>query len=291
MDQKIITINLQSEQTRLIVYLSSRMKLIKLYKLLNILSIDVVLGSVCSALMFAKMLQVTLLPYGVAALALSVWIIYTVDHLIDAKDVSGSASTTRHRFHQQYFKIILLVVLLAIIVVVVLLFFIRVQVLYGGLLLMGAVVLYLLLHRYLQVPKEILISILYTCGVLLPSFMVTRLSFQALSYANIILFMLSALTNLLVFSWYDYEKDLQDGFRSIAVSLGKSKTQLIIWLIVFVAAGLCGWANDEAAAFLVFLIILVQTILLSFPSTFVRNDRYRLLGDAAFMLPLLYLFW
>ncbi|NBP70081.1 MAG: hypothetical protein EBU52_15195, partial [Cytophagia bacterium] len=286
-----ITINLQSEQTRLIVYLSSRMKLIKIYRLLNILSIDVMLGSVCSALMFAKMLQVTLLPYGVVALALSVWIIYTVDHLIDAKDVSGSASTIRHRFHQQHFKIMLMVVLLAIAAVVVLLFFIRVQVLYGGLLLMGAVVLYLLLHRYLKIPKEILISILYTCGVLLPSFMVTRLSFQVLPHANIILFMLSALTNLLVFSWYDYEKDSQDGFKSIAVSIGKSKTQRMIWLIFFVSAGLCWWAKDGAAAFLVFLIMVVQVILLSFPNTFVRAERYRILGDAAFMLPLLYLFW
>jgi 4-hydroxybenzoate polyprenyltransferase len=151
--------------------------------------------------------------------------------------VSGSASTTRHRFHQQHFKVMLLAVLLAIAAVVVLLFFIRVQVLYGGLLLMGAVVLYLLLHRYLKIPKEILISILYTCGVLLPSFMVTRLPFQALPHANIILFTLSAFTNLLVFSWYDYEKDMQDGFKSIAVSIGKSKTQLIIWLIAVVGAG------------------------------------------------------
>jgi 4-hydroxybenzoate polyprenyltransferase len=249
------------------------------------------LGSVCSALMFAKMLQVTLLPYGVAALALSVWIIYTVDHLIDAKDVSGSASTTRHRFHQQYFKVMMLMVLLAIGVVFVLLFFIRVQVFYGGLLLMIAVAIYLLLHRYLKIPKEILISILYTCGVLMPSLMVTRLPFQVLPHANIILFTLSAFTNLLVFSWYDYEKDMQDGFKSIAVSGGKKKTQLIIWLTAFIGAGLCWWAKDSTAAFLVFLIIVVQVILLSFPSSFVKNERYRLLGDAAFMLPLLYLFW
>lgn len=290
MDQKIITINSQSEQTRLIVYISSQMRLVKFYRLLNTLSIDVMLGSVCGALMFAKMLKVTLLPYGIAALALSVWIIYTIDHLLDAKVVTGSASTTRHRFHQHYFIILLFAMLLAIAIVIVLLFFIRVQVLYGGLLLIAAVTLYLLLHRYLKIPKEILISVLYTCGVLLPSFMVTSLSLQALPHPIILMFMLSALANLLVFSWYDYEKDTQDGFKSIAITWGKSRTHLMVWLIGFISIGLCWWAKDSTAALLNFSMIAVQVILISFPSFFAKQERYRLVGDAAFMLPLLYLF-
>jgi 4-hydroxybenzoate polyprenyltransferase len=266
------------------------MKLAKFYRLLNTLSIDVMLGSVCGALMFAKMLQVTLLPYGIAALALSVWIIYTTDHLIDAKDVTGSASTTRHRFHQQHFKILLMMLLAAIGAVVVLLFFIRVQVLHGGLLLMGAVSLYLLLHRYLKIPKEILISMLYTCGVLLPSFMVTTLSWQALPLASIIMFMLSALANLLVFSWYDYEKDKQDGFKSMAITLGKGSTQMIVWLIGLTSIFLCWLAKDSTAALLIFAMIALQVVLISAPLFFVKQERYRLVGDAAFMLPLLYLF-
>lgn len=247
------------------------------------------LGSVCGALMFANMLQVTLLPYGIAALALSVWIIYTTDHLIDAREVKGSAATIRHRFHQQHFNSLIFAVLLAIVIVIVLLFFIRVQVLYGGVLLIGAVALYLLLHRYLKIPKEILISILYTCGVLLPSFMVTSLSLQALPFASIMMFMLSALANLLVFSWYDYEKDQLDGFKSIAITLGKNNTKIIVWLTGFIALGLCWIENDKTAALLIFAMIAVQVILISFPFFFVRYERYRLFGDAAFMLPLLYL--
>ncbi len=265
------------------------MKLVKFYRLLNTLSIDVMLGSVCGALMFANMLQVTLLPYGIAALALSVWIIYTTDHLLDAKGVVGSAATTRHRFHQQHFNTLLFTVLLAIVIVIVLLFFVRIQVLYGGLLLISAVALYLLLHRYLKIPKEMLISILYTCGVLLPSFMVTRLSLQTLPLASISMFMLSALANLLVFSWYDYEKDQQDGFKSMAITLGKNKTKRIVWLIGLVAVGLCWVEKDKTAALLIFSMIAVQVILISFPAFFVKHEAYRLLGDAAFMLPLLYL--
>jgi 4-hydroxybenzoate polyprenyltransferase len=247
------------------------------------------LGSVCGALMFAKMLQVTLLPYGVAALALSVWIIYTIDHLLDARNVQGSASTTRHRFHQHHFKTLLATLLVAIAVVIVLLFFIRVQVLHGGLMLIGAVAIYLLLHRYLKIPKEMLISILYTCGVLLPSFMVTSLSFQEMPYTIVLMFMLSALTNLLVFSWYDYEKDKRDGFRSIAITIGKSRTQIMVWLIGLIALVLVMLATDGIAATIIFSVILIQLVLISFPLFFARQESYRLIGDAAFMLPLLYL--
>lgn len=247
------------------------------------------LGSICGALMFAKMLKVSLLPYGIAALALSVWIIYTIDHLIDAKEIKGYAATTRHRFHQQHFNILLLALVLAIAIVSVLLFFIRVQVLYGGLLLIGAVLLYLLLHRYLKIPKEILISILYTCGVLLPSLMVTSLSLQALPLTSIVMFMLSAFANLLVFSWYDYEKDKQDGFKSIAITLGKNNTQVIVCLIGLVSIVL-GWlAKDNTAALLIFSMIAVQVMLIFFPFFFEKQERYRLVGDGAFMLPLFYL--
>lgn len=248
------------------------------------------LGSVCGALMFAKMLQVRLLPYGMVALALSVWIIYTVDHLIDAKDVRGSASGTRHRFHQEHFKLLLFFIFAAITTVIVLLFFIRIRVLYGGLLLISAVLLYLLLHRNFKIPKEILISILYTCGVLLPSFMVTSLTYRELPLVSIFLFMLSALANLLVFSWFDYENDKRDGFSSLAISIGKNKTKALIWLIGIIGIGLCPLSLDTTAALLIYSIIVVQILLIGFPSFFARYERYRILGDAAFMLPLLYLF-
>ena len=73
------------------------MVLSKAYRLINILSIDVVAGAVCSALFFARLLQVSLLPYGIISLALTVWIIYTADHLLDAKRVEGVATTRRCR--------------------------------------------------------------------------------------------------------------------------------------------------------------------------------------------------
>src|SRR6478736_436347 len=82
------------------------------YRVINALSLDVAGGAVICALFFAQLLKVNLFPQGLAALGLAVWIVYTGDHLLDAKRLREQASTFRHGFHQQHFK--LLAVLLAI---------------------------------------------------------------------------------------------------------------------------------------------------------------------------------
>ena len=76
--------------------------LVRLYRILNTLSLDVSIGAVISAMFFAEVLQVKILPYGLATLALTVWIIYTIDHLRDARAIGTKASTARHLFHQHY---------------------------------------------------------------------------------------------------------------------------------------------------------------------------------------------
>jgi hypothetical protein len=62
-----------------------------LFHKVNVLSIDVALGSVCAALFFGKYVAVGISPVTLAVLALTVWIIYTVDHLMDAKRITGPA--------------------------------------------------------------------------------------------------------------------------------------------------------------------------------------------------------
>jgi hypothetical protein len=108
-------------------------QLMRLYRLVNLLSIDVAGGAVCSALFFAYLLNVRILPYGVIALGLSVWIIYTVDHLLDAKKIKAPAATARHRFHQDNFKVLCAAVLLATILNGIIILFIRHQVFVAGL--------------------------------------------------------------------------------------------------------------------------------------------------------------
>ncbi len=259
-----------------------------LYRRLNILSIDVALGAMCGALFFAKLLQVQVLVYGIICLGLTVWIIYTVDHLLDAKRIGREASTERHRFHQQHFKSLVNGVLGAVLINAVLMFFMREQVLLGGAFLSVGVGLYLLINRYLKILKELLISILYTCGILMPSIMITSFSWLETPWIVVFQFILVAFLNLLVFSWYDWEHDMKDGTTSFATKMGiKTTRACILMLFGCVVMGLF-YTTILSASLLLVVMALFQVLIFLSKKHLIHNDRFRMAGEAVFMLPLFY---
>src|SRR5277367_4160689 len=117
-------------------------KIFRAFRIINILSLDIAVGAMIGALFFARMFDVVILSQGLFSLGLTVWIIYTADHLLDAKKIKQSASTDRHRFHQRHFKALLTVMIIAIVVDITQIFFIRIAVLRSGLLLSSVVAIY-----------------------------------------------------------------------------------------------------------------------------------------------------
>lgn len=260
------------------------------YRLLNLLSVDVAVGAVCSALFFAKILRTTILPYGLIALSLTVWIIYTVDHLLDARKIKGPAATARHKFHQEHFNLLARIVVLAIIADAVTIFFIRTQVLEGGVVLGIIVVLYFFVHRYIRFLKEFFIAVVYTGGVLLPSVSVVSVT-SAIPFVVIIQFILTALINLLIFSWFDLEKDRQDGNTSFATVMGERKTRIVIWILLSAVFLLIPLSEAATASLLIGLMNLLLFIIFQRHQIFHRGDRFRLVGDAVFFIPILFVLW
>lgn len=270
--------------------------MIQAYRLLNILSIDIVVGAVICALFFAKIFGVTVLPYGLISLGLTVWIIYTADHLLDAKKVQQTASTQRHRFHQKYFKVLFVLMAVAAIVDFALLFFIREKIFETGLLLSVGVAVYFFLQRYLKFMKEISGALLYASGVLLiPMSLIHSISTSQLIL--VIQFILTALINLVLFSWIDKSHDERDKHSSFATAMGENLTQLflIVLFIVQTVLIIVKFSSDMLSGSnfkLEFIFILMNAVLLFIAirkKYFEVNDRYRLLGDAIFLLPLIYL--
>jgi 4-hydroxybenzoate polyprenyltransferase len=262
--------------------------LLRLYRLFNLLSIDVALGSVCSALFFAKILQVHILSYGLVALGLSVWIIYTADHLLDALKIKLPAATARHRFHQHHFKTLLVTLVIAMVINGVIILFIRHRVLVAGLYIAAIVGIYFLINRYLKFMKEVFIAIVYTVGVLLPSISVTLQPVHAWPWLIIASFLGTALINLILFSWFDYERDLRDGNISFVTVLGErtSRTVIVLLFLVVTILSIIPWSTAGC-------VILLMNALLLFTYIYHRyfsiHDRFRILGDFVFMLPVLYL--
>jgi 4-hydroxybenzoate polyprenyltransferase len=263
--------------------------LLQFYRYLNILSVDVAAGAVCSALFFARILNVTILPYGLIALGLTVWIIYTLDHLLDARKVKRPAATRRHQFHQEHFHVLVRIVVLAIMIDGVLIFFLRKQVFIGGIVLALLVGIYFFIHRYVKFLKEIFIAVLYTVGVLLPSASVTGYPWNGISYLLIVQFTLTALINLLIFSWFDHEKDLKDGNTSFVTVVGEKQSRMIIVLLFVVVPLLTPFTGLVRASLVIVMMNLMLLVIFRWHTFFAKNDRFRLLGDAVFFIPLLYL--
>jgi hypothetical protein len=266
-------------------------KITGLYRLFNILSLDIAAGAMISAMFFAKLLSVKILPYGLMALGLTVWIIYTADHLRDAKAIGKQAASARHRFHQKYFATLLSIMMAAVVADTVIIFFIRKQVFTWGLVLTALVIVYLVAQRYLKFLKEIFIALLYTGGVLLPSLSVTPLSITSFHVILIIQFALTALINLLMFSWFDSETDATDKLNSFVTALGRSFAGFCIWalLAVNIGLGLFLWLEGLYHQPVLIFWSMNAVLLLIFIFRHRLRPYYRLPGDAVFLIPGIYL--
>jgi len=268
--------------------------LVRAYRLFNILSLDVVAGAVVSALFFARVFHVEVRLVGLIALGLTVWIIYTADHLRDAIKIVGEASTERHRFHQVHYRTLMFLTIIALSLNVVAILFLKPQVLEWGVVLSFVVFAYMVAQGSLKFLKEIFIAILYTCGVLLLSVPVTSVKLSPVHHMLIIQFGVTALANLIMFSWFDREFDQQDKRHSFVTKTGEQVTRMVIWFLLILQPimTLIQWITDGTLLIpslivgcmgVCLLLIFIYRVQLQ------RNDYYRVLGDAVFFLPATYL--
>ena len=267
-------------------------RLISAYRFLNATSIDVTAGAIVCAGFFAKVMNVYVRPSAFIALGLSVWIIYTVDHLLDVKRLTSTASTQRHRFHQRYFKIFSVLVVLALVADVLAVLMIRRPLFIAGLFLSLLILFYLLVQRYLNLFKEFCGGILYTGGVTLPVLMFGYTDIQIPVLLLIIQFLFTTWLNLLLFSYFDKERDEKDHHVSFATKMGDTTTKAVIITLLVICVGLGFYQIVFFGSFSAAIILIMDFILaliLLMKNKFVLNERFRLLGDAVFLFPIFYL--
>jgi 4-hydroxybenzoate polyprenyltransferase len=262
-------------------------KLEEAYRYINILSIDVACGAVCSAIFFSKFFKVHILPFGLISLGLTVWIIYTVDHLADARKIKATAITSRHQFHQQYFGALSKIVFVALMVDLIVILFIRRPVFINGILMAIGVALYLVINRHLKFFKEISIAILYTAGTVLPSVSVTPLSYHQWPWLLMLQFLMTAFANLILFSWYDRAADGKEGTPSIALLWGDDVIKRLMIMIFCLNVGISFFKHDTPS-YIVMFMHLILMIIFMLPRVFKEKERFRLWGDVVFFLPVLF---
>ena len=255
------------------------------------LSLDITAGAILSSAFICRVFGVPASTSMLLGLGIAIWLIYTADHLLDARKVTGEATNPRHRFHQQYFK--------HIVVVAVLLFCLGVynatrlsqSTIELGLILAGLSGIYFV---YLALSKsdkhkEFFAAVVYSAGVftgpvsLLPSF-------ETLHAITFIQFFLLASVNLLLFPLFEVEMDDLESMNSIAlrqgrkVILGRALTLLIIKALLIIAGFILGY-NQQGQQFVFIAMGLVLLLMVIQPDWFRKANRYKLAGDGIFLIP------
>jgi hypothetical protein len=270
--------------------------ILKFFRVLNTLSIDIAFGAICSSFLFYKILDITPKWEENIILAITVWLIYTADHLIDARKIDGLASTFRHRFHQKYFGSILAVFSVLLCLNIYLVFnSLNSEVFRNGVFLSILVIIHHLICHLTKIDtviptKELRIAILYSCGIALVPYS-NAVNFELSFYLLLVIMVGIAFLNLILFASIETESDEKDQFHSISRKIESQKLNSIFYLIsllTFVLIVSFYFSHAQSISTLTFLLCLMLGILVIIHFIKVQaksKDLYRIIGDGIFLLP------
>ena len=273
----------------------------KSYKILNLLSIDVALGACSMAYLISSISEVNtpLITYFI--LGFTVWIIYTLDHLLDANDLKNNAIAPRHIFHYKYQKVLTILTISITLIIITLSFLTLpfITILYGviGSFFVGChIILVTVWGKKISflVQKELSIAISYTLGISIPSISLIEGIIDTTILIFIFQCFLLAFINLCIFSYFDHQIDKEESQTSIVRLLKEEKTSILIYIlfIIQLVISCISLFNNTNNSFQIILILMNLTLFIIFKKYkfFRKNERYRLLGDFIFIYPIILIF-
>lgn len=269
-----------------------------MYKVIRHLSIDVAIGASAMMALVAGYFHAEVEPIYFFLLSLMTWLIYTTDHLMDARNIPHEAHTPRHRFHQVHYKAILSTAIVGIFIFVALIprqteeMLIRMALGLSALILLYFLsLIWARITQFRFVLKELFIAACYTTGVsIVPIFHTFPLS--AIHWLFLILIFFLALANLFLFSVREMQPDIIDNNPSAIRFLGLKNLrfllQVILWLQLIGDGFLVSIGGDWQFPLLLILMNAVLMLLFYLPAPFRKNENYRVLGDGIFLIPVIY---
>jgi 4-hydroxybenzoate polyprenyltransferase len=264
-------------------------------------SLDVVIGALATGYFFTKIMEITMPSWWWVILSGSVWVMYTVDHLLDGIKIKNMASVAifRHFYHAENKKILAFVVLLvSTFILIIVVIAAPAQLLKEGLFLVGLITLYfLVIHftgrtKFFLFQKELTVAVIYVTGILLGPLTLMNGNLELWQNVLIIAFILLTWAEGIMASWYDYENDLHDGHNSFATLFGLARTKLFLIFLhssIFLLLLINLFWLKTSKHWLPTVILgamngLVLFILLK-PELFRKNERFRILGEMIFWVP------
>ncbi|HVX84974.1 MAG TPA: hypothetical protein VH253_09170 [Phycisphaerae bacterium] len=274
----------------------------RFYDRLRLLSVDVALAALGGGVMAARVVGVTMPRTFYLLLPLSVWVVYTLDHLLDARRMGAAAHTPRHRFHFRYRAFLWPACTAGAVLCALLAFWgLSWLGLAFGAGMCGLVLLHLLLVKAagsLASPllaKELGVGVIFTAGVWgLPLLRHGWARGADWPLAILIQYFLLAMVNLLTFSLAEAHADAADHQTSFVLGVGPRAATAVTWAILAatIALGIgvaIAWPTPvplvSEGVFAAMSFMLASILL--WPRWMHAHERYRAIGDGAFLLPLL----
>ena len=259
-------------------------RLSHIYRILNVLSVDVAFGAACGAIFFFHLLGAKVNLASIFLLSGAVWVIYTTDHLFDAFRLQGPAITERHSFHQRHFWQLIAAIVIVIAVMTPLLFLIEREVLLAGMIMTISVIIYLMISNKIGGLKELLIAALYCIGISIPAN--TYAQYSAADILILLQFFLVCLTNLCVFSIFETKEDKAHRFPSIALFFGRRIALVISSGLLLLNAVIAVMSDRPNFSMILLFMGACHVLMLAYEKRLREGSRYRLLGDALFFTPI-----
>ena len=266
----------------------------KTYRIFHFLSLDIVLGALAVSCLAARLFRAFPGWGWWVALAFTVWLLYMGDHVLDAWKHRKKGQRELHHFIFRYRKIILWAMgVVAILDLLIIFNFLEQAMLKVALVLGGLVLLFYAMrhmfrkNRFLFVPGEIFVLLLYLSGTWMGPYMSRTTELQPVHAMVLIMMAGVLLMNLGIISLYDAKLDSRLGIPSLARALGQRLTRnamfvsaaaiLLLSVMQFLVYG-----TDSSSQFVLILagMAIVLLLVLLFPSIFRKNDAYRLTADA-----------
>lgn len=266
----------------------------KIYRYFHFLSLDIVLGALASSCFAARLFAVNPGWAWWITLAMTVWLLYTGDHLLDAWRNRKKIERELHFFMNKNRRTIIWSMGVVTVIDMLLIFNLLDQGLMKYALVLAGLVLlfYAMRHifrknRVLFVPGEFFVLFIYMAGTWLGPASAVKNGFVPSQGMIALIFAGVLLMNLGVISLYDIKLDNRLGIGSLANALGPKRTRrlLVGTSITIYLVSVLQFLVFEMDRYFKYALILagMATILLMvllYPSRFRKNDYYRLAADA-----------
>ena len=263
----------------------------KIISFVQNLSIDITIGALISCAFIAQLMEVDLTLSMYLGLAIAIWLIYTLDHLIDADKSQQKPLNPRHAFHFLHRKKIITFASLVFLLGVVNLFYLPLSTLLLGTLLAFLACLYFLYLKYRkkQEYKEYLAAFVYSSGIMVAP--VSQLNaFTYESFYLFLIFFLLAFANLILIPLYEVKLDENDAHPSMPINKGikatENKIRITLFSTYLVMAAYGFTYGLSFIDLLVFVLMPLTLVVLMFGrQTFARFSMYRIFADGIFFIP------